>query len=461
MGYSYRFTSHEGIDHDTLDNFGYDWEKIGNPEIRPKYPLKIYLPRTTEDVVAIIKEANTLGEKLTVRSKGHSSNDLVLRERGAILSTALLNRVIDVDTGRMLATAQSGCLAHDIEEILNPKGLGFPVLGDHNDITIGGYTSVGGIGPSSHRYGMFVDILEKLEYVNWDGEVRVCSRTENRDEFYRVACGLGQYGVITSLTAPIIHVDKLNTILRNRRTVTMNLNKFLDVSGRGMGQPGEARMIRGAWNDLGRFKIGHFSPYFDTTQSWLAAFRNKAVYGYLHALGWWAGRLPAWLDKIVKALGIVGLLAPPRYASIKNVEYFSDRIVDSTVGDPTRWLIFLVPMEKYRDMFLDAYNLALDYRAQHGCFTFVSMYVKAFRSEYLSKGDPDKLYCEMNLYLGIGKSGLSDESLAEMVDKLDDIAIRHNSFRYMHTKTVKDEKRRALIDPNAMYAGRTTTAAAN
>jgi hypothetical protein len=51
-----KYTSHEGVVHDSLIGLGYDWEQIGDPGIRPRYPLKIYLPQTAEDVIAAIRE---------------------------------------------------------------------------------------------------------------------------------------------------------------------------------------------------------------------------------------------------------------------------------------------------------------------------------------------------------------------------------------------------------------------
>ena len=58
-----RITSHETFDHDSIDSLGYDWSRIGHPDIAPKFPLKVYLPRSTEDLVAIVKEAKALGQK--------------------------------------------------------------------------------------------------------------------------------------------------------------------------------------------------------------------------------------------------------------------------------------------------------------------------------------------------------------------------------------------------------------
>jgi hypothetical protein len=208
-------------------------------------------------------------------------------------------------------------------------------------------------------------------------------------------------------------------------------------------------MIRAAWNDLGSVKIGHISAYRETAQSGWKSLLDRSVYGYFHGLAKRAGTLPTAVDKVVKGLGTAGVFLPPHYATIKNVEFFSDRMVDSTVGDPTRWFIMLVPSQQYAEMFRQLYELACAFRARYECFSFVGMYVKVLRSEYLSS-DPDQYYCEMNLLTGITERGIRPDELAELVDQIDDLCLHHGALRYMHTKTGKDPQRRSLLDPNAV-----------
>jgi glutamyl-tRNA synthetase len=52
----YQPTSHEAFSHDTLDSLAYDWSRVANPGIEPEWPLKVYLPATTEDVAAYKRE---------------------------------------------------------------------------------------------------------------------------------------------------------------------------------------------------------------------------------------------------------------------------------------------------------------------------------------------------------------------------------------------------------------------
>ncbi|HEX2052410.1 MAG TPA: FAD-binding oxidoreductase [Actinomycetota bacterium] len=460
--------SHSAFTHDSIDSLGYDWERISNPGITPNYPLKVYLPQTTEDIVTAVKEVKALGQKLAVRAAGHSSNDLVLsRNGGPVLLTAKLDDILAVDEQNLTATVQGGAVSANIDDALAQKGLGLPVIGDHNHVTVGGFASVGGISPASHRFGMFVDNVVSLEYVNWDGEVVRCSREDKPDHFFRVLGGLGREGVIATLTVRIIRVDKYSTVLENRQRHFRNVNAFIKAAGAKLREPGEALYERGVWVDLplksGRtLRFGQFSAYHATEQTPYKAKRDRLAYNALHGLGYVAGRLPRKLDRTLKTVGQVGVIFSPKYATSKNVEFFADKILDSTVGEPSRMFIILAPLDHFDELFRRGYELMLDYRRRFGCFSVVSAYVKSIRSDYLAAGTGRNQFSELLFFTGITEK-MGPELLDEIATKLDDLTIEYGGFRYMHTRTSRDPERLKKIDPSQQYlavsAGKTMGAA--
>lgn len=452
MGNTSEYTSHEAFHHDSIDHLGYDWERVANPNISPKYPLKIYLPQSTDDVVSAVKECKKLNQTLAVRSKGHSSNDLVLVEGGAVLLTEKLNQLMSVDERQREVTVQSGAVLADIDAHLAKLALGLPVIGDHNHITAGGFAAVGGISPASHRYGLFLDQVLALEFVSWEGEARWLDRNNNLDEMERILGSLGRFGVITQMRLRVIPVDKLNTVFENERTLYRDLHDFVKESAEFIDDPGDAAMERGVFVDFPIAgtpqRFGQFSRYRQTKQTIQAKLGNEIAYGVLHAIGNVAGRLPRRLDEALKYAGIAGIMLSPRYASIKNVESFTDRVLDSSVGDPTRMFIVLAPKAAYADIFRQLYEICLNVRARHEALTFVSIYVKAIKSPYLKRATGEASYAELMLYLGINPDRMTPAVLEETVEQIDDLCISHGALRYMHSRTVKDEKRLAKIDPN-------------
>jgi len=455
-----KITSHETFTHDSLDSLGYDWGRIADPGVGPVRPLKVYVPESTEEVVEVLAECRQIGQRPVIRSKGHSSNDLVLSNRGAVLLTQMMDRLLDVDEAGLTATVQAGAISAVIDDELAPRGLGLPVIGDHNDITVGGFASVGGISAGAHRYGLFVDNVERLRYVTWDGEVVECSRTERPEHFLRVLTGTGRWGVITEMTLRLIPVDKYGTIWENEIDHYFNLDSFIAGSARRvLDPPADAMMMRGIYVDvpLGASRslgAGQFSVYRGTEQTPVRRARNTAAYGLLHGLGYAAGRLPAKVDLALKQVGMASVLTSPRYASIKNVEFFTDKTLESTVGDPTRMLVVLGPLDRYEELFRDLWNLILDFRKRTGALTFISLYVKSIKSEYLGHGTSEDRFCEFLYYLGMHQEKMTPAVLDELVREVDDFCLERDCRRYMHTKTSADPERRSRLDPNTYYADR-------
>ena len=451
--------SHKGFVHDSIDSLGYDWERIANPSIKPKYPLKIYLPQTTEDIVKIVKEVKALGEQLAVRSAGHSSNNLVLAEGGSVLVTEKLNQILEIDENAMTATVQGGIISAQLDDRLSTRGLGLPIIGDHNHITVGGFASVGGISPASHRFGLFVDTIERLEYVNWDGDVISCSRTENADQFYAVLTGRGQHGVIATITVKVIKVDKYGTVLKNNEHHYFEVDQFIKGAGATIRDPGDALYERGVWLNYplpGGKSVcaGQFSAYHATDQTTWARLRDYASYTYLDGLGWLSDHLPTEVGAALKVAGMVGVLMSPQYATMKNVEFFTDKVLDSMVGDPTRMFIILAPLDRFDTLFQTAYDLMVEFRNRHKCFTFLSVYVKSIHSPYLAQGGANDRFCELMFYNGIDNHGMTAEVTEELVNRFDDIVIANHGFRYMHSLTSKDPERRRQGDPNVYYSAK-------
>ncbi|MGH4016661.1 MAG: FAD-binding oxidoreductase [Pseudonocardiaceae bacterium] len=451
-----KISSHETFTHDSIDSLGYDWERVADPSIKPKFPFKIYLPETTEDIIRVVNEASALGEQLAIRSKGHSSNDLVLSDRGSVLVTEKLSQILEVNEDEMTATIQPGAVSAEVDDYLASRGLGLPIIGDHNHITAGGFASVGGISPASHRFGLFIDTIERLQCVTWAGELLTCSRTENSEQFHKVLAGLGRHGVIATITVRIIRIDKYNTVLKNDQKHYYDVGKFVEGSAHAIRNPGDALMERGVWVNFptssgSGFGIGQFSAYHPTQQNWYARRRDSLSYDVLHGIGAIAGRLPRAVDRALKYVGMSGVLFSPAYATVKNIEFFTDKILDSTVGDPTRMFIVLAPLDRYEGLFQRTYELMLDFRTRHRCFTFLSVYVKSIKSEYLAQGGPDNQFCELMFYCGMAEGGMQPEVLEDLVEKLDDICIDSSGFRYMHSRTSKDPVRRERVDPNAYY----------
>ncbi len=452
-----RITSHASFSHDSIDNLGYDWSRIANPAVKPVYPFKVYLPQTTEDVVNAVKESRQLGETLRIRGKGHSSNDLVLTQ-GSVLTTEKMNAVLEFDPQSETLAVQGGAVLADLDGWLADKGFGLPVIGDHNHITAGGFTSMGGFGPMSHRFGLFVDNVLELEYVNSEGEVRTCSRTKDILQFNRMLTGQGRFGLITSVKIKVIRIDKFHTLVENDKATYLSVEKWLRDCEHVLHNPGDALYVRCLWlegplipgKDL---EIGSIQLHRPTSQTMWKRALTTGQHAYLHTLGVFSGRVPGWVEWIIEGLGVQGLFFPPKYATIKNLEAFLDKVIDYSASDPNRFIIVWTPVEEWASLYRKVFGLMREYKQRTKCFTFITSDNGPIVSRYLAKGAPEPAhYVHMFFEVGINLSVMTEHLLDQVVSEIDDLCIEHGAYRYMHTKTVGDPERRKLVDPNTYYA---------
>ena len=223
--------------------------------------------------------------------------------------------------------------------------------------------------------------------------------------------GLGRPGVIATLTLKVIRAEKYTTLWQNDQDHFRSLDDFLSATQALVsGPPDDANMMRCLFADLllgERQAVRHRSDV-DLPRhrpDHLSPAMNAVVYGQLHRIGWAAGRLPGEVDKALKKAGFVSVLFSPKYATIKNVESFSDKVLDATVGEPTRYLVALPAADQYAALSRRLFDLLVDYRERFHCMTFIALYVKGIRSEYLGHGDPDARFCEVLFDIGIEPEG--------------------------------------------------------
>jgi hypothetical protein len=407
----------------------------------------------------VIKEVKSLGEELRIRSMGHSSNDLVLGRN--VLCTSRLNLLDEscIDDEKLTIRIPAGAGLAVVDRFLEESGFGLPVIGDSDHITAGGFASVGGTSPASHRFGLFVDNVLELEYVDWNGSIHRCRRAHEPKALHQVLTGTGRYGVITALTCQIYKVTKNTTIIENQARRVHNVDAFLAlVEKRFTKVPSDEYLFhRAMWIDFSiansQILIGQVCSYVPTAQSASKTLRKKLVYGFLYFLGYWAGRLPPLLEKVVRYLGIIGVvILPPRYGSIKDAEVLPNRVFDFSVGDASRMFTAFVPLEEYQEVFKALYDICLQSRARDNAIGNISMYVKAIDSEYLQAGKNSGLFVEISLVLFLKTENMTPTVLDALVSQIDELCIREGALRYMPTKTSKDEAIVKRIDPNYRYS---------
>jgi delta24-sterol reductase len=115
--------------------------------------------------------------------------------------------IIEVNEEKMTVTCEPLVNVGHVTGTLVPRGLTLPVVPEMDDLTIGGLLAGYGIEASSHKYGLFNDIVVSVELVTSEGSVIKCSREENSDLFHAIPWSYGGLGFVTAVEIKMIRAQ--------------------------------------------------------------------------------------------------------------------------------------------------------------------------------------------------------------------------------------------------------------
>ncbi|HEU5159305.1 MAG TPA: D-arabinono-1,4-lactone oxidase [Streptosporangiaceae bacterium] len=167
----------------------------GNQRVEP---VRVGMPRSTEEVVAAVRQAADDGLTVRMTGSGHSFTGAALAA-GVLLRPAGLTALRSVDTASGLVTAEAGLTLRRLNELLDDHGLALANMGDIQEQTLAGATQTGTHGTGRDVAGLAAQIAG-LEIVLADGSVVTCSRTERPELFDAARVSVGALGVVTAIT---------------------------------------------------------------------------------------------------------------------------------------------------------------------------------------------------------------------------------------------------------------------
>jgi cytokinin dehydrogenase len=159
-------------------------------------------PGSVKDIVKMVRFARKHYLKVAARGQGHSTYGQPQVDAGVVVDMNGLSTIHSIAADR--ADVDAGVLWSSLLVETLKQGLTPPVLTDYIELSVGGTLSVGGIGGTSHRYGVQADNVLELQVVTGEGKLERCSPTRNRDLFEVVLAGLGQCGLIVRATVRLI-----------------------------------------------------------------------------------------------------------------------------------------------------------------------------------------------------------------------------------------------------------------
>jgi FAD/FMN-containing dehydrogenase len=148
-----------------------------------------------DDVPPVIRFARENGLQLSIRGAGHNIAGNALCDNGITIDFSRMKNV-RVDAGKKRAYVEPGATLADLDEATQAHGLATPV-GINSTTGIAGLTLGGGFGWLTRKYGMTIDNLVSVEMITAEGKKIRAGENDNRDLFWAIRGGGGNFGVVT------------------------------------------------------------------------------------------------------------------------------------------------------------------------------------------------------------------------------------------------------------------------
>jgi FAD/FMN-containing dehydrogenase len=179
----------------TPTDAGYDEVRRIHNGMFVRRPALIARCLGTADVIDAVRFARTHDLELAVRGGGHSVAGKSVCEGGLMLDLSLMKGIF-VDPGRGTVRAQGGVTWGEFNRETQLHGLA-TTGGVVSTTGIAGLTLGGGLGWLMGKHGLAADNLIAAEVVTAAGEVVRASAEENRDLFWGLRGGGGNFGVVS------------------------------------------------------------------------------------------------------------------------------------------------------------------------------------------------------------------------------------------------------------------------
>jgi len=237
---------------------GYDQaRRVWNGSI-DRHPALIARCESRQDIVHAVQFASAHSLLTAVKGGGHSISGQSTCEGGLMIDLSPM-RGIELDRNKRLVRAQPGVLLVELDGKSQAAGLVTP-LGTAADTGIAGLTLGGGQGRLMRKLGLSCDNVHSFELVTADGKVRKVSATENRDLYWALRGGGGNFGVVSNfeyrlhqLAHPVLAGGRMypfsqaRTVVKGLVEMAANAPDELYLTGAIVNATGEGKLPKGTY----------------------------------------------------------------------------------------------------------------------------------------------------------------------------------------------------------------------
>jgi FAD/FMN-containing dehydrogenase len=174
---------------------GYDRAReVWNSRV-DRHPALVARCHGVADVLQVLASARELDAEIAVRGGGHDVAGNGVCDRGVVIDLSPMKGV-RVDPVRRVARAQAGLTWAELDRETQAFGLA-TTGGQCSSTGVSGVTLGGGIGWLMRTHGLTVDNLLSADVITADGQLLTASEHENKELFWGLRGGGGNFGIVT------------------------------------------------------------------------------------------------------------------------------------------------------------------------------------------------------------------------------------------------------------------------
>jgi len=159
---------------------------------------------------------------LIPRGLGRSYNDAAQSGGGTVLSTARLNRILQLDPASGLVTCEAGVSLEQLMVAGLPHGWFVPVSPGTRQVTVGGAIAADVHGKNHHVAGSFARHVRSFDLLLPGGEPRTVTSEGDPALFWATAGGMGLTGLILRATVQLRRVATSRVLVETVRTADID-----------------------------------------------------------------------------------------------------------------------------------------------------------------------------------------------------------------------------------------------
>ncbi|WP_432844669.1 FAD-binding oxidoreductase [Amycolatopsis sp. CA-161197] len=171
----------------------------------PLEPALVVAAASASDVQNAVRFARRRSLPVAIKATAHQ---VVVPAHGAVLITTSRMTGVTVDPRRRTARVEAGARWQQVLDAAAEHGLA-PLAGSAPGVGVVGYTLGGGLSPVIGRTrGYAADHVRLIEVVTADGTHRTVTAETERDLFWALRGGKGNFGVVTALEFDLFPVTR-------------------------------------------------------------------------------------------------------------------------------------------------------------------------------------------------------------------------------------------------------------